>query len=79
MKPAPFQYARPENVADALTLLERYSADGKIIAGGQSLVPMMNFRMAQPSTLIDINRLTQLDYHHCEGQQPLRFGGAEVE
>lgn len=61
MKPAPFDYHRPEDLQGALALLGTYEG-ASIIAGGQSLVPMMNYRLAQPDHLIDINRLSELDY-----------------
>ncbi len=64
MKPAPFMYSRPSSVAEALDLLDQHGAEGKVLAGGQSLVPMMNFRMAQPSVIVDINSISDLDYHH---------------
>jgi aerobic carbon-monoxide dehydrogenase medium subunit len=67
MKPAPFSYARPKTIDAALALLAEPGADSKIIAGGQSLVPMMNFRLAQPARLIDINRLPGGDYIRVEG------------
>lgn len=67
MKPAPFDYARPASVTDALALLAARAADAKILAGGQSLVPMMNLRLARPGFLIDINKLAELDYHRVEG------------
>ena len=62
MKPAPFEYHRPKTRAEALDLLERSGEDGRILAGGQSLVPMMALRLARPSALIDINGLAELDY-----------------
>ncbi|MCY4290404.1 MAG: xanthine dehydrogenase family protein subunit M [Roseovarius sp.] len=58
MKPAPFEYVRPETLAEAVTALDH--EDAKIIAGGQSLLPMMNFRLAQPERLVDINRIVEL-------------------
>ncbi|MEM7693712.1 MAG: xanthine dehydrogenase family protein subunit M [Pseudomonadota bacterium] len=61
MKPAAFDYARPDNLAAALQLL-RQGDDTKILAGGQSLVPMMNTRLVRPARIVDINRLTELDY-----------------
>lgn len=62
MKPAPFNYLRPLSLQDALAALASHRADGaKIIAGGQSLVPMMNFRVVQPGWLIDINAIPGLD------------------
>ena len=61
MKPAPFDYHRPASLDEALALLERYGADGRILAGGQSLVPALNMRLAAPAALIDINRVPGLD------------------
>jgi len=58
MKPAPFEYVRPETLNDAVRALDH--DDAKIIAGGQSLVPMMNFRLVQPERLVDINRIEAL-------------------
>src|SRR5260370_9602261 len=60
MKPAAFSYHRPKSLTEALTLLVQYKLDAKVIAGGQSLVPMMNMRFAQPAHLIDLNVLPQL-------------------
>lgn len=61
MKPAPFTYHRPTTLADAVTLLaERAPHDGRVLAGGQSLVPMMAFRLARPAHLIDINAIAAL-------------------
>ena len=60
MKPAPFRYHRPQSLADAVALLSRYS-DSKLIAGGQSLGPMMNMRLVQPAELIDLNAIAGLD------------------
>jgi aerobic carbon-monoxide dehydrogenase medium subunit len=62
MKPAPFAYFAPRTVHHALDLLAEHGDEGKILAGGQSLVPAMNFRLARPSALIDINRIDGLDY-----------------
>ncbi len=62
MKPAKFEYQDPDSVEEALDLLKQYGGDAKILAGGQSLVPMMNFRLASPEVLIDINKLKDLDY-----------------
>jgi aerobic carbon-monoxide dehydrogenase medium subunit len=61
VKPAPFRYHRPESLADAVALLSRYS-DSKLIAGGQSLGPMMNMRLVQPAELIDLNAVAGLDF-----------------
>jgi carbon-monoxide dehydrogenase medium subunit len=62
MKPAAFQYFRPESVDEALAILDRHQPEAKILAGGQSLVPLMNFRHARPNYLIDINRIEDLKY-----------------
>jgi aerobic carbon-monoxide dehydrogenase medium subunit len=62
MKPAPFAYHRPGDLADALDRLTELNAHGeevKVLAGGQSLIPMMNFRLARPSHLVDIGRLRE--------------------
>ena len=62
VKPAPFAYRRPETVEEAVRLLaELAPQDGRVLAGGQSLVPMMNFRLARPAYLIDINAVAGLD------------------
>ena len=61
MKPASFDYARAESVAHAVQLLSEGGGDAKIIAGGQSLMPMMNFRLVKPSLLVDINSIPGLD------------------
>lgn len=62
MKPAKFEYDDPRTVEEALDLLARYGDDCKVIAGGQSLVPLMNFRLARPARLIDINGIDLLSY-----------------
>ena len=62
MKPAAFDYFAPRTVEEALDLLAAHGDDGKILAGGQSLVPAMNFRLARPAALVDINRIAALDY-----------------
>jgi len=62
MKPVSFRYFAPRTVDDALDLLATHGEEGKILAGGQSLVPAMNFRLARPTSLIDINRIDALDY-----------------
>lgn len=60
MKPPPFEYHTPRTVDDALALLAEHGHDGKVLAGGQSLVPLLNFRLARPAHLIDINNLGEL-------------------
>ncbi|HUZ68313.1 MAG TPA: xanthine dehydrogenase family protein subunit M [Candidatus Saccharimonadales bacterium] len=66
MKPAPFAYAAPESVAQVLRLLELHGEEGKILAGGQSLIPLMNLRLAQPSVLIDLGAVRPLRYIRVE-------------
>ena len=62
MKPAPFAYRRPATSEEAVTLLAEFAPqDGRVLAGGQSLVPIMNFRLARPGCLIDINGVSGLD------------------
>jgi carbon-monoxide dehydrogenase medium subunit len=62
VKPAPFAYHAPETVDDALANLAEFGPqDGRVLAGGQSLIPMMAFRMARPAHLIDINKVAGLD------------------
>lgn len=62
MKPAPFDYYAPTNVTEALDLLADLGYDVKVLAGGQSLVPAMNFRLAQPPALLDLNNISELSY-----------------
>src|SRR5260370_37979832 len=62
MKPAPFDYFAPTSVDEVRDLLAQYGDDAKILAGGQSLVPGMALRVAQPSVVIDINHVRELDY-----------------
>jgi len=61
MKPAPFEYHRPASLAETFDLLDRYGDDGRLLAGGQSLVPALNLRLAAPRAVIDINRIPDLD------------------
>ena len=60
MKPAPFAYHRPETVDEALALLAAHGPGTKPLAGGQSLIPAMNFRLARPAVLVDLNRIAAL-------------------
>jgi carbon-monoxide dehydrogenase medium subunit len=73
MKPAPFQYFAPRDLDEALDLLATHGEEGKVLAGGQSLVPAMNFRLARPKSLVDINRIAALDYTR-EEDAILRIG-----
>src|SRR5882672_3403079 len=60
MKAPRFAYARPASLAEALALLAEHKGDARVLAGGQSLVPMLNFRLAAPKVLVDINRISAL-------------------
>ena len=60
MKPAAFEYFAPRSVEEATALLAEHGGDGRVLAGGQSLVPAMNFRLARPAVLIDINNIAGL-------------------
>jgi carbon-monoxide dehydrogenase medium subunit len=62
MKPAPFKYRRPESLEEALEIFAELGSDAKALAGGQSLVPAMNFRLARPAVLVDLNRIASLAY-----------------
>lgn len=62
MKPAPFEYLAPDSLDAALEALAGSGGDAKLLAGGQSLIPVMNFRLAQPTFLVDLNRVRELDY-----------------
>jgi carbon-monoxide dehydrogenase medium subunit len=61
MKPAPFSYRDPRTLEEALELLAEFGDEASLLAGGQSLVPLLNLRLAQPSVLIDVNRIPGLD------------------
>ena len=74
MKPAPFKYFAPGTLEEALTHLAEYGDEAKILAGGQSLVPTMNFRLAQPAVLIDLNRVEELFYIKTENSAGLKIG-----
>ena len=62
MKPVKFDYHAPASVDDAIALLTRYGGEAKLLAGGQSLMPLMNFRLARPAALIDLNAVASLAY-----------------
>ncbi|HSE03630.1 MAG TPA: xanthine dehydrogenase family protein subunit M [Methylomirabilota bacterium] len=68
MKPAPFEYHRPASLVETFELLDRYGEDGRLLAGGQSLVPALNLRLATPRAVIDINRIPDLDAIRVTGE-----------
>jgi CO/xanthine dehydrogenase FAD-binding subunit len=71
MKPPPFEYAAPASVEEALPLL---GLDSTVLAGGQSLVPLLNLRLAQPELVVDLNGIAELDYIRADDDGPLRIG-----
>ena len=77
MKPAPFTYHDPRSVTEAVTLLAE-KENARLLAGGQSLMPMMNFRYAMPDHVIDLNRVAELSYIRVEGHALDRFS-AQVD
>ncbi len=78
MIPPAFDYLRPNTIPEAIALLQQYGDDAKILSGGQSLIPMMKFRIARPAYLIDINRIAGLSYIKEEEGQ-LKIGGLTRE
>lgn len=66
MKPAPFAYFDPETEEEVLDLLKEYGDDAKLMAGGQSLGPLLNMRLSVPQVIIDLNRVAELDYQREE-------------
>jgi carbon-monoxide dehydrogenase medium subunit len=74
VKPAPFAYHRAHSVAEAVALLADLGDEAKILAGGLSLVPMMNFRLARPAALVDVSRIEGLSYLRVSAHDGLRVG-----
>ncbi|MDT7948560.1 MAG: xanthine dehydrogenase family protein subunit M [Thermoflexus hugenholtzii] len=73
MFPAPFEYVAPSTLDQAIRLLQQHGPDARLLAGGQSLIPMMRFRLANPRVLIDLHRIPGLDFLE-EAQGVLRIG-----
>ena len=67
MKPAPFEYAKARSVKECVDILERRGAEQRFLSGGQSLVPLMNLRLARPKVLVDVNGLGELAYVRRDG------------
>jgi 2-furoyl-CoA dehydrogenase FAD binding subunit len=78
MKPRPFDYVRPDTVEEALELLAEYGDDARILAGGQSLVPMLNLRLIDASVIIDISRIAALDVIRDQGRD-IEIGAAVTQ
>jgi carbon-monoxide dehydrogenase medium subunit len=83
MKPAPFEYFAPSTVDETLARLGEFGYEAKVLAGGQSLIPMMNFRLAQPSIIVDVNKVSELSYIRPNEQAGVSIGAlarhAQVE
>ncbi|MFQ5856307.1 MAG: FAD binding domain-containing protein [Anaerolineae bacterium] len=73
MKPAAFEHCVPESLSEALALVKQYGEEAKVLAGGRTLMPLMNLRLARPTVIIDINRLSELAYI-----QPAADGGLTI-
>ena len=74
MKPAPFKYLAPGTLEETADHLDEHGYDAKLLAGGQSLVPMMNFRLVQPEVLIDLNNIPGLSYIRPDDEGGVRIG-----
>ena len=83
MYPSRFRYEAPHSLEEAIALLREYGDEAKVMAGGQSLLPLMKLRFAAPQLVIDINNIPDLGYHSTDGSQNLRVGAlcrhAELE
>lgn len=74
MKPAPFEYVAPATLDEALDAMAAHGYDAKLLAGGQSLIPVMNFRLAQPGVIVDLNRVPGLEQIERNEAGGLRLG-----
>ncbi len=74
MYPSRFRYEAPRTIAEALDLLHGGGGEAKVLAGGQSLVPLIKLRFASPELLVDINNLPGLDYHRADPDGTIRIG-----
>jgi len=74
MKPAPFTYYCPETLDEAVRLLSEHGDDGKVLAGGQSLMPLMSLRLARPAVIVDLNRIAGLDRIDVNDDSSLTIG-----
>jgi aerobic carbon-monoxide dehydrogenase medium subunit len=74
MYPSRFRYAAPQSIAEAIALLHEHGDEAKVLAGGQSLVPLMKLRFASPELIVDINNLPGLGYHQEDPDGTIRIG-----
>jgi carbon-monoxide dehydrogenase medium subunit len=83
MYPSRFRYEAPRSIEEALDLLHQGQGEAKVLAGGQSLIPLIKLRFASPELLVDINNLPGLDYHRADADGTIRIGAlcrhAELE
>src|SRR5258706_16035410 len=83
MYPSRFRYEAPRSIEEAIALLQEGGGEAKVLAGGQSLVPLLKLRFAAPELLVDINNLKGLDYHKVDLDGTIRIGAlcrhAELE
>lgn len=74
MYPARFHYEAPRSIEEALDCLQRFGDDARVMAGGQSLIPLMKLRFATPGVIVDLNNIPDLDYHRPDSDGTLRIG-----
>ena len=74
MYPSRFRYEAPRSIDEAVALLKEGAGEAKVLAGGQSLVPLLKLRFAAPELLVDINSLPGLDYHRVDSDGTIRIG-----
>ncbi|MEX1275764.1 MAG: xanthine dehydrogenase family protein subunit M [Bacteroidota bacterium] len=74
MKPAPFRYEKPRSLEEALSILAQHGDDARPLAGGQSLVPLMNLRLARPEVLLDLNAISELNEIDADSGGVIRIG-----
>ncbi|MEI6109801.1 MAG: FAD binding domain-containing protein, partial [Actinomycetes bacterium] len=74
MYPSRFGYEAPKTVEEAIAILDAHGGEAKILAGGQSLVPMMKLRFAAPEMIVDINNIKGLDYHRVDPDGSIHIG-----
>jgi len=79
MKPPPFEYHRPGTLDEGLSLLAQHGSDAKVLAGGQSLVPAMNFRLARPAVLVDLSQIAELRGVGTNDKGSLRIGAMTTQ
>ena len=74
MYPSRFRYEAPSDIDEAIELLREGAGEAKVLAGGQSLIPLMKLRFAAPELIVDINNLPGLDYHRADDDGTIRVG-----